>query len=243
MIAWVAAGCAADESQLEVAAFLRSGPLADLEITALPFDPDRILDSLTASSPVPKPEFPNLTADILVYRRPAAAELRNIGATWRATRDSVAHLADSLSRVSADSPGYARAYERLRRQYQRLARRAAERDAEYRRAVGEDRDLALRAAVAADSLRAWERSAYLSFPSLADSAVARSGRAPVAGVTDEAGWLELPLAPGSWWLIARLLDQENPFVERYWNVAVVVSRFGPAKIPLYEQNSSVRWHH
>jgi hypothetical protein len=236
--------CSSSATHLEISAFHEGGtPLAGIEITALPFDAEHLLDSLTRRSNAPKPAFAELEAAIATYRRPDASELHEIGTAWRATRDSVARLADSLGNVSPDSPGYGAAYERLRQQYRRLAQRAVERDAAFRDQIGEDRNLALWATAAADSLRAWERSAYADFPNLADSAIARSGRTPVTGETDEQGRLELELHPGEWWIVTRLPDRENPFIERYWNVAVVVTSFGPARLPLYERNSSERWRH
>jgi hypothetical protein len=239
-----AGGCSQTDTHVQVFAFSEEGgSITDLEVTALPFDPDRMLDSLAAASPNARPAFPELESEMLAYRRPEAAQLHEIGAAWRYTRDSVSSLADSLNRVAPDSPGYATRYERLRQQYRRLAQRAVERDAEFRAQVGEDRELARRATAAADSLRVWERSAYGDFPRLSDSAVAMSGRSVLVGATDEHGHLDLELAAGPWWLVARLPELENPFVERYWNVPIVVSPFGPARVPLSERTGSRRWRH
>jgi len=229
---------------VEIHAFLAEGePVVGLEILALPFDPDRITDSLTHAASEPHPTFPELQAEMAAYRRPEAEQLYEIGTSWRATRDSVRHLADSLNSVSPAALGYAVAYERLRQQYRRLAQRQAEREAAFRQQMGDDRDLALRASHAADSLREWESEAYADFPALADSALTRSGREPQEGVTDAEGRLELALEPGPWWLIARMREEENPFSERYWNVAVVMSNLGPPRIPLSESNSLRRWRH
>jgi hypothetical protein len=239
-----AAACSRSETHVGVVAFSEEGGgIPDLEVTALPFDADGILDSLAAAHPAARPVFPDLEHEMLTYSRPEATQLHEIGAAWRATRDSVAILADSLNRVSPNSPGYAAAYERLRQQYRRLAQRAVERDREFREEIGEDRNLARRASAAADSLRAWERSAYADFAMLADTALARSGRNPQSGITNEHGHAQLALEPGAWWLMARLPERGNPFVERYWNVPMVVSPFGPRRVPLSKVNSSRRWRH
>lgn len=249
MVAALAVGvgtvaCSTEESHLEISAYLAaSGPIPDLEVTALPFDLTRILDSLSSASPTPRPLFDDLEAEMSVYSRPEVEQLREIGTAWRITRDSVKALADSLNRVSPESPGYGQAYERLRQQYRRLAQRAVERDREFRDQVGEDRELALRATTAADSLRAWERTAYADLPVLADSALANSGRSIVTGVSDEHGHLELHLAPGHWWLVARLPDLHNPFMETVWNVPIVVTALGPFKIPLDDETSATQWRH
>ncbi len=236
--------CSGAGTSVGIHAFLAEGePIVGLEILSLPFDPDRITDSLTRAASQPRPTFPELQAEMAAYRRPGAEQLHEIGTSWRATRDSVKRLADSLSLVPPATPGYAAAYERLRQQYRRLAQRQAERDVAFREQMGDDRDLALRASDAADSLRIWESEAYADFPVLADSALARSGREPLEGVTDAEGRLALVLEPGPWWLVARMRDEDNPFSERYWNVGVVISRLGPRRIPLTESNSLSRWRH
>lgn len=238
-----AGGCSTSETRLEARAFLGEEPIAGLEITALPFDSDRLFDSLAGAASTPKPAFPDLEAEWASYSRPDERELRELGTSWGATRDSVGRLADSLTKVTPSSPGYAVAYGRLRQQYRRLAQRAAERDAALLERIGDDRQLALRATAAADTLRAWERDAYADFPALADSAMKRAGASWNRGVTNDAGVTHLVLAPGSWWLIARRPDPENPFAEYYWNVAVVVSGVGPSVVPLHSGNGTTRWRH
>jgi hypothetical protein len=238
------AACSAPEPHLEFHASIHEGEvLAGLEIWALPFDPDRLLDSLARTSGSPRPEFPELEEEMSSYLRPDQDALLDIGTSWRATQDSVRRLADSLNQESPRSPGYAAAYERLRQQYQRLAQRAVERDAAFREQVGDDRELATRATAAADSLRAWEHIAYADFADLADTAVARAGREPMLVVTDSDGKAELVLEAGAWWLIAKQREGENPFRERYWNVPLVMSAVGPRVAPLYSGNSVTRWRH
>ena len=244
LLAAASLACSDKEVHLEVfASDQGSLPTPDLEITAYPFDLERILDSLAAASATPRPTFVDLEAEMLVYRRPEVQHLQEIGAAWRVTRDSVKYLADSLNRVSPESPGYGTAYSRLRQQYRRLAQRALDRHREFRDQVGEDRELALRATTAADSLRAWERAAYTDFPTLADSALAKSEREIASGTTDEDGRSELHLDPGRWWLVARLPDRRNPFMETYWYVPIVVTALGPFRVPLDSETSIVRWRH
>ena len=237
-------GCFDGEAHLEVYALHHEDePLVGVEIMALPFNPDQILDSLAQTSTASRPAFPELEAEMAAYVRPAEAVVRGIGAGWLDAMDEVKHLADSLNRVSPSSPGYAAAYDRLRMQYRQLAQRAVERDREFRVHMGDDRDLASRASAAADSLRRWENEVFVAFPELADSALARSGRPIHTGMTDEAGKVEFTLSSGRWWLIARWNDPENPFTEHYWNVALRMSVLGPRKTQLYSNNSTSRWRH
>jgi hypothetical protein len=237
-------GCAGGDVEVEVHAVSEiGGPLAELEVRALPFDPDRILDSLGRVALAPRPRFHTLESEMAVYRRPSTEALESLGVEWRTTYDSVVRLADSLRSVSSQSAGYATAYDGLRRLYQRLAQRASDRDAEFQERIGDDRELAVRAGAAADTLRAWEREAYAAFPALADSAVARSGRPPRQARTDAGGHLVLTLEPGSWWLIARREKPENPFIEYYWKVGIVLSPVGPKAVPILPDNRVTRWRH
>jgi len=232
------------EGHIQVYAFAEhDAPLVGVEIMALPFDPDRMLDSLAQASAAVKPVFPELQAEMAAYVRPEEAVLRGIGAAWLDAMDEVKHLADSLNRVSPRSSGYAAAYDRLRMQYRQLAQRAVDRDREFREHMGDDRDLASRASAAADSLRRWENEAFAAFPELADSALARSGRPVHRDETDTAGKVRFTLSSGRWWLIVRWNDPDNPFTEHYWNVALRMSVLGPRKIQLYAENSTPRWRH
>ncbi len=116
--------------------------MAGLAVTALPFDAQRLLDSLASVAGTDRPDFSGLMTELESYRKPGEDQLTRIATPWRMTRDSVAQLADSLSRVSPRSPGYPAAYNRLRERYRLLAQRAAERDAKLREHTGDDRELA-----------------------------------------------------------------------------------------------------
>ncbi len=147
--------------------------LTDLVITALPFDRDALRDSLAEASGIPRPQFPELEAELVAYRKPNISGLEESLAPWQAIRDSVQHLADSLNTTGSNaSPQYAAAYARLRNLYQRLARSSVDRDATLQEEVGDDRQLAVRASLAADSLRNWETITFAQFPTFADSVMA-----------------------------------------------------------------------
>ena len=243
-IALISTGCQVSQVHIEVHASLQDGqPLAGIEIAAVPFDPDRILDSLTLASSTPRPSFPELEAELRAYRRPAENQIQDVGTAWRATRDSVRQLADSLNAVGTTSPGYARAYARLREQYRRLAQRAVERDVAFFERIGDDSRLAVRAAAAADSLRAWEQRAYAAFPAVADFALRHSGRSTHREIANEEGIADFALSPGPWWFIARTTDPNNPFSEYYWSVPAVLRAVGPIRIPLDRRNTTARWRY
>jgi hypothetical protein len=124
-----------------------------------------------------------------------------------------------------------------------LAQTTVQRDAAISDLVGNAKELAMRAAAAADSLRAWEGTVLSTFPQLADSAIAHAGRSIHRVMTDENGVAEFTLVPGSWWIVARCSDPDNPFIERYWNVSTPVRLFSSKSVVLDENNGIDRWRY
>ena len=244
-ITFVQSGCVPDEYHIEVQARDPDDvTLPNLEITVLPFDRESIRDSIAEASGAPRPEFSELEAELAAYALPDLSGLTESFLPWQAIHDSVKHLAESLNVAGSDSSlQYASAYSRLRDLYQRLARSTVDRDAAIREQVGDDKDLALRAAAAADSLRAWEGTTFVNFPELADSVLAQEGRAMYSATTDQDGVAEFTLTPGRWWIVATWVDPENPFREYHWNVGVTVRLFGSKAIPLFAGNGTGRWRY
>lgn len=242
-IALLGAGCEQDTRVAVEVSWEDDGPVADLAITALPFDPDALLDSLAAGADAPAPTFPALEAEMRDYHRPDPDPYEEINRPWLALRDTVRLLADSLIERDRTDPGYTADYERFRALYARLAERAGERDRALRNVNGDHLALARRAAAAADSLRAWEYQAYAGYPDAAAAAVVHSGRSVVEGTTDRHGRLTLRVQPGRWWLVARAADPANPFLEYYWNVSVTATRVVPVRLPLSSGNAVKRWRH
>lgn len=220
---------------LEVTARLDDVPLAGLEIVALSYDVEGILDSLTAAAEEPPPEFRELEAELRRFERRDADSIVALHAEWVETRRRVADLADSLTAVGPASPGYAAAYARFRAAYNALSREERALEQKMRQDFGGDRALAARAAAAADSIRNWERRAFRDFATIVE------GRDEVTITTDSLGHARVTLPTGAWWLVARRPDPANPFMELAWNVPVVVSSLVPVATPVSGRNVSVRW--
>lgn len=241
-----AAGCTND-AELVVRFIRQPGiPLAGLEVTALPVNPDALLDSLTAAARRPRPEFARLEREMTSFGGDDAPD--TTGATpairaWDATRDSVESLADTLRAMDRASLAYREAYGRLRGLYDRLGQRAGERDRAMRGGLGGERDLALRVARAADSLRRWEQVAYAGFGDRLERAVRQSGRDVHQVPTDSTGAAHFTLPPGRWWIQARVRDPSNPFLERYWNAPVTLTGLVSVALPLLERTAVTRWRH
>ncbi len=169
------------------------------------------------------------------YERRDPDSIAGAHSGWASGRQAVAELGDSLNAAGRGAPGYAAAYARFRAAYNALAREEADLEARMRRELGGDRELARRAAAAADSLRRWEQDAFRDFAALTDPLPAVRLR------TDHDGRIRISLPTGRWWLVARLEDPDNPFLELAWNVPVVVSGFVPIVAPLSGRNVTLRW--
>ena len=230
---------------VHIRAFLPSGvPLVELEIAALPFDADGLLDSLAHAARTPAPAFPGIERQMEGYHRPEGApEDGTLAGASRATRDSLERLGRTLSRMDRHAPGYREAYAGFRELYSRYAAREAAREGQVRKLFSADRHLAEQASRASDSLRAWEREAYRAFPRLAQERVGRSGRQVLQWRTDSLGSADPRLPVGGWWLTARLPDPDNPFREFRWYVPVTVSAGLPFAVPFMGGNAAHRWRH
>ncbi len=247
LLAVTQAACS-DDARLEVRLQSQPGvPPAGLDITALPVNPDALLDSLAAAAPTPRPTFPELERAITGFRsggdHPDSAGALHATAAWQAVRDSLEALAGHLRTLDRASLAYREAYQRLRALYDRLGQRAAERDRAMQAGLGPERELAQRAERAADSLRQWEQLAYADFPARLEAAVRRTGRDLRQVSTDTTGVARFTLPPGRWWIQARIRDPENPFLERYWNLAVTLTPLVPVAVPLGARSAQLRWRH
>lgn len=240
----MALGCRPPDQTVTVHASLaETGALEGLDVIALPYDAQDILDSLAAAAETPRPVFGGLRDSLAAFRRRNPSEFAAISQDWAQVRARVQRLADSLTRVGRDAPGYRAAYARLRELYAGLVRQEVGLEDALHDLTTDDRDLALRAARAADSLRRWERDAFAAYDSLAAVATSASGRSVVATTTDASGTAVLRLHRGRWWLVAHAPDPRNPFAEFAWNVPISVTRLVPLVLPMTNVNVTLRWRH
>jgi hypothetical protein len=242
LLPFVLAACG-ETSTLDLIAVRDDGrPDPGLSITVLPVDPNALYDSLARTAATPRPEFPDLEAAMAGFRAHTPTVRPGAGG-WEATRDSVEALADSLQQTDRTTPSYRVAYGRLRALYERLGQRAAERDRAVRGAYRADRELADRAASAADELRRWEGAAYVAYPDVLAAAIAASGRGAVRVTPDSTGLARITLPPGRWWLRARRRVPDNPFHERLWNLVVTTNRLVPVRVRITAGNAGLQWRH
>src|SRR5260370_3239185 len=120
-------GCR-DRAPVHVHAFLAPGlPLGRLEIAALPFDPDRLLDSLARNAETPRPAFGDLEGRLLAYHRSEKRPSQPSPSIQSfAVRDSVARRARELRNEDPRASGDKGAYARFRNLYTRYTTPAAD---------------------------------------------------------------------------------------------------------------------
>ncbi|MEE8491438.1 MAG: hypothetical protein V3S60_07330 [Acidimicrobiia bacterium] len=230
----VLAGCDG-EGKVVLTATLDNLPLVGLEIVALPYDAQSILDSLGRAAPTPPPDYTALEMELRNYQRKDSDSIGNLNTEWAEARRPIADLADTVKEMERGSAEHASAYARFRAAYHALSREEVMLERRMRRELGSDRDLAVRAGAAADSLRRWEEAAYQTFLDVV------AGRDGITGSTDSLGQARLELEAGRWWLVARRPDPKNPFMEFAWNVPLVVSSIVPVATPLSRHNVTLRW--
>ncbi len=237
-----AAACS-NEADLSVYFLLGGDPVIGAEVVALPFDPGAILDSLATNSDDPAPSFEALETALFAFEASDDSALAAINRPWQALRDSVADLSETLQAMDRTDPAYAVAYEAFRVLYAQFTRRTAERGRAVTDLDGNAVALARWAQAAADTLRTWERSVFGPYDSLAATSLMRTGRDAHAIPLDVDGQAHLELEPGAWWLIVRVADTDNPFLEYYWNVPVIVNGLVPTVLTADERHAQHRWRH
>ncbi len=210
-------------------------PVAGLEIVALPYDASALLDSLEQAAAVPRPVFSELETELRAYRRKDPNSVTALSSEWAEARQAVADLADSYTRWSVVQRPTRGRTPVSGPPTTPLAGKRRVLEGRMRRELGSDRELALRAGAAADSLRRWEAEAYGALRSL----VAEYDEVSIT--TDSLGRAHVYLEAGTWWLVARHPDPENPFMEFAWHVPVVVSSIVPVATPLSDHNVTLRW--
>jgi|GEM_PF-434119 len=235
--------CSAPPAYVEIRVNRAGHPVHDLELTLLPYDPVSLLDSLARAASTPRPVFTALEEALADYQRPDLTAAGRIHQQWQQARARVQKLADSLTTLPRATPAYIRRYGTFREAYDRLLAREAELSRSLERLIGPDRDLARRAGRAADSLRTWEDNALAVFDSLAAARIRHAGRRPVTVRTSARGVATTRLAPGNWWITARVPDPANPFLETAWHTGFTVAPLIPTVVPLTDRDVIVQWRH
>ena len=241
-------GACGARTSLEIRAQLDGTPLENLHITALPFDPDDLLDSLAAASPTPRPDMIRSgDCSSATSRRscgifdPQMTPRRNglLAPGWRSgTR-------------SRDWPIPSTRQTDVRQTIPRRTSDSAPCTAAFRSGLPNVTQRSGASTVPTCSLHGARRQQPIRsvpgntthYPDVARQKVERLGRPAMETTTDSSGVAELALASGAWWIVARWPDPGDPFMEYYWNVPVHVNGWLPAAVPLHRTTAVRRWRH
>lgn len=216
---------------------LNASPLGSLEVQLLPYDRDEVFDSLAAAAAEPEPEIPT---DLLE----AQEEISQAQAAWRASENRWGVVRDSLNLLSEELEGL----ERGMRTYQDLYNRWEDLETELGR-TERDRDrlfnvftgLQEAAIGRMDSVRFvrddWADQAFAGVGDVIAARIEMAGRDVAVDTTDAAGGARIQLAPGDYWVYARL---ELVGEELYWNLPITVVRGEPLEVRLSRENAEVR---
>ncbi len=212
-------------------------PVSDLEIQILPYDRDAVFDSMTAAFPTPEPEIP---ADLLQAREEIAAAQNR----WRNLQDQWNQLRDSLQTINEELEQYARGEPR----YVALFNEFSDAEAEYERVEREvDRAFEEFTGLQEASLQQtqevrvmrenWADEAFAEIGLVIETKVVASGLDAAADTTDASGIANFAVAPGEYWIHARV---EEVYDELYWNVPLTVVKGEPVTLTLTRANAQRR---
>lgn len=192
-------------------------PLPGIEVAALPYDRDSILQVLERRAPTGRPHTRELDSLFQAFRGPFLAFAR---AAWDVEQARRAHdsLAVRLRAAPVGAPGTRELTLMLRRASDSLLRLGPQLE-RARNALGLARDtLWPRIERLQAEVRRWESSAYAGYDTIVRGIVRDRLKLGIADTTGADGWASLTIGSGKWWLYSRSPDPRDPNAHWYWNV-------------------------
>lgn len=211
--------------------------LEDIEVRILPYDRDRVFDSLTQAAPTPEPQIP---PELLAARDEIAEAQR----AWSAAsareavqRDTISKLNEKLAALNPAMNDYKdlfRVVDPMITEFEGLERQV--------QSLFETYDDLLKANLERmDAVRIeqenWAAQAFSDIGDVIAARIDASGLEEVADTTGAQGSALVELAPGQYWVYARY---ELLYDELYWNVPVTVERGDPVVVRLNRANAERR---
>lgn len=211
--------------------------LEDIEVRVLPYDRDRVFDSLTQAAPTPEPQIP---PELLAARDEIAEAQR----AWSAAsareaelRDTIATLNAKLAELNPRMNDYKELFmqvDPMFNEHQGLERQV--------QSLFETFDNLQKANLERmDAVRIeqenWANQAFASISDVIAAHIDASGLDEAADTTGANGAALVEVAPGQYWIYARY---ELLYDELYWNVPVTVERGDPVVVRLSRANAERR---
>ena len=211
--------------------------LEDIVVRLLPYDRDRVFDSLTQAAPTPEPQIP---ADLLAARDDIAEAQR----AWSAASARAAVLRDTISKLNERLAGLNPAmndYKELFLQVDPMITEfeGLENQVQSRFETFNDLQQASFERMGAVRIEKenWEMQAFSDIGDVIAARVDATGLEEAADTTGVEGAVLVELAPGQYWVYARY---ELVYDELYWNVPVTVERGDPVVVRLTRANAQRR---
>jgi hypothetical protein len=212
-------------------------PIADAVIQVIPFDRDKVFDSLTAAFGTPEPEIP---PELLA----AQEEIAAAQAEWNAAEANWGNGRDRLVEINAEMEPLNQAearYITLYREFQDVEVRVAQAERVKDRAFQRFTDLQAGYIQRADSMsyirNQWADEAFDSAFDVFVVKLREVGEEIVVDTTDAQGYALIEVPPGEWWVHAYY---EQAYSELYWNISITVERGDPAQVRLTRETAKIR---
>lgn len=211
--------------------------LEDIEVRVLPYDRDRVFDSLTQAAPTPEPQIP---PDLLAAREDIAEAQR----AWSAASVREAELRDTVSKLNERLEGLNRAMNEYRQLFMQVDPMITELNGlerETETLFETFNELQQSNLERMDAVRIqqenWATQAFRDIGDVIAARIDASGLEEAADTTGVEGTALVAVAPGQYWIYARY---ELPYDELYWNVPVTVERGDPVVVRLSRANAERR---
>ncbi len=211
--------------------------LEDIEVRILPYDRDRVFDSLTQAAPTPEPQIP---PELLAARDDIAEAQR----AWSAASTREAELRDTIlklrSKLDELNPAM-NDYKELFLQVDPMITEFEGLEGEVQSLFETFNDLQQANLERMDAVRIqqenWANQAFSDIGDVIAARIDASGLEEVADTTGVQGAALVEVAPGQYWVYARY---ELLYDELYWNVPVTVERGDPVVVRLTRANAERR---
>ncbi len=212
-------------------------PIADAVIQLIPFDRDKVFDSLATAFGTPEPEVP---PDLLA----AQEEIAAAQAEWNAAEATWGNGRERLQEINAEMEPLNQAearYNILYREFQDVEVQVARAERVKEQAFRRFTDLQGGYIQQADSMSyirdQWADEAFDSAFDVFLVKLREVGEEIVVDTTDTQGYALIEVPPGEWWVHAYY---EQAYSELYWNISITVERGDPAQVRLTRETAKIR---
>ena len=212
-------------------------PLADLEVSLLPYDRDEIFDSLQAAYPEPEPAIPDSLIEAREEVAAAQEEWRQQEARWNTLRDTLQTLNAELEQYNPAEARYRELFNIFSDLEGELADVEESMEELFQRFDSLQQGIIAQSEAVAAQRADWADQAFAEAASVIEARIDEAGAEPRIDTTDASGTVTFSAPEGEWWVYTRT---ELPYSELYWNVPVTSTGGEVTEITLTEENAEER---